>query len=327
MNNNQGIVGIAPNCKIMPIRWDDTTSSDEMADGIEFAVDNGANIISNSWGYKSPNSNFIPPIVWAIQYAIDNNVVVVFSAGNLASHNSCNDNGYVKFPANANIDGLITVGASDRYDNQADYSPTSPLIDIVAPSHRAYPPEDYYPECGGISGETVEMWTLDIPGEAGDNPWKSTGVHPPTTGELLPNSGTNNLSYTGRFGGTSHSCPVVAGVVALLLSKNPSLTPQEVFNVLTNSADKVGGYSYTNGKCDQMGYGRVNAFSALQINVCTTTNLIDQVVATNTTVVDCNVNIQNVGVTGNSKLTIEAENEVIINEDFDVELGSELEIK
>lgn len=169
------------------------------------------------------------------------------------------------------------------------------------------------------------MWTLDIPGDAGYNTWPSTGIHPPATGETLPNTGTNNLSYTGRFGGTSHACPVVAGVAALL-SENPNLTPQEVFNTLTNTADKIGGYTYTDGRCNQTGFGRVNAFNALQA-LCTTTNFVNQTVTTNTTVEDCNVNVQNVDVTNNSKLTIEAENEVIINGEFEVELGSELEIK
>jgi subtilisin family serine protease len=58
MNNNQGIAGIAPNCKIMPLRFDKNTPVYMMADAIEFAVDNGANIISNSWGYGTINTNF-----------------------------------------------------------------------------------------------------------------------------------------------------------------------------------------------------------------------------------------------------------------------------
>lgn len=327
MNNNEGIAGIAPNCRIMPLRWDNNTNSDEMADGIVFAVDNEANIISNSWGYDTPINNFIPAIVAAIQYAINNNVVVVFAAGNTARHNSCNYNGYVTFPANANVNGLLTVGASDRYDKQADYSPTSSLIDIVAPSHRAYPPEVYFPGCGGISGETFEMWTLDIPGNAGYNPWPSTGIHPPATGETLPNTGTNNLSYTGRFGGTSHSCPVVAAVAALLLSVNPNLTPYEVFNILTGSADKIGGYTYTDGRCDQTGFGRVNAFRSVQVALCSTTNFVNQTVTTNTTVNGCNINVQNVRVINNSSLILDAQNETSINGTFEVELGSTLEIR
>jgi len=326
MNNNQGIAGIAPNCRIMPIKIDTTSLTSEVADAIRFAVDNGANIISNSWGYNTSNNNFVPAIVTAIQYAINNNVVVVFSAGNTARHYSCNDNGYVTFPANANVNWLLTVGASDRYDNQADYSPTNSLIDIVAPSHRAYPPESYEDagyDCGGISGETFEMWTIDIAESLGYNTWPYGGIHPPQTREMLPNTGTNHLSYTGRFGGTSHACPVVAGVAALLYSEHPNMTPQQIFDILTGSADKIGGYTYTNGRCNQTGFGRVNAYSALQY--CNTYDFTNQTVTVNTTIEDCNINVQNVEVNNNSKLTIEAEENLIINGEFEAELGSELD--
>ncbi|WP_423126507.1 S8 family serine peptidase [Gaoshiqia sp. Z1-71] len=81
MNNNQGIAGIAPNCRVMPIRIfnsDGTgVSPDRIADAIEFAVDNGANILSNSWGYSSSNQNLHPVIVTAINYALTNNRVVL----------------------------------------------------------------------------------------------------------------------------------------------------------------------------------------------------------------------------------------------------------
>ena len=61
-NNNQGIAGIAPNCRIMPIRVFDSfaigVGPATFADAIEFAVDNGADVISNSWGYNSNNPLF-----------------------------------------------------------------------------------------------------------------------------------------------------------------------------------------------------------------------------------------------------------------------------
>ena len=259
MNNNQGIAGIAPNCRIMPIRIINNDGllviPELVADAIELAVDNGAKILSNSWGYWTNNQNLFPVIVSAINYTLSHNRIVLFAAGNSANH-AANESGYVSFPANVTVPNVITVGASDRNDHQANYSPTSNLIDIVAPSHRAYPNQ--------IAGETYEMWSIDIPGNAGYNPWPAGSYTPPAIGEVLPDTGPDSLAYTARFGGTSHSCPVVAGVAALMLSVNPSLTPTQVFNILTNTADRVGGYTYTNGRSNQMGHGRVNARSAVE---------------------------------------------------------------
>ena len=272
-DNNEGISGIAPNCMIMPIRIavseNQFATNAQVINAIRFAVFHGADILSNSWGFNGINPpNYIPAMVTAIQYAVTSGrggkgCVVVFAAGNTAAHSHSN-NGYIEFPANVNIAGVLTVGASDRNDYQADYSPTgtgggsnNQVIDLVAPSHKAYP-------CY-ISGETFEMWSIDMPGEAGYNQWHDgLGCDvPPTIGEHLPSSGTNYLCYTGRFGGTSFACPVVAGVASLILSTNPNLHQQDVFNILTSSADKIGGYSYVNGISNETGYGRVNAYKAL----------------------------------------------------------------
>lgn len=266
-NNSEGIAGIAPNCKIMPIRIASETqwaSDANTANAITFAKANGAHVISNSWGYFNRfgaelSPNLIPAIVTAISDAVTNGrgglgCIVVFAAGNTANHATGSD-GVVSFPSNVNIPGVITVGASDRYDRQATYSPTTDVaspnnqvIDIVAPSHRAYP--------GQIAGENFEIWSIDIPSNAGYNP-QSSGVYFPATG-------TNHDSYTGRMGGTSAACPQVAAAAALLLSLNPNLTQQQVFNLLTQNADKVGGYTYNaSGFSNELGYGRLNLYRAV----------------------------------------------------------------
>lgn len=258
MNNSQGIAGIAPNCRIMPIRIFDSDEypvvPQSIAEAIEFAVDNGAKILSNSWGFPTILQDWSPAIVSAINYAISNDCVVVFASGNWANHDE-NYLGFVEFPANVDIDGVITVGSSDRYDDQANYSATSTLMDIVAPSSRY--------DLDTKDGESAEMWSIDIPGNSGYNPWPSEFIHPPEEDEEIPSTGYNHQAFTSRFGNTSHSCAVVAGIAALIVSLNPELNSEEVLDILTSTADKVGGFNYTSGRCNEMGYGRVNAYQAV----------------------------------------------------------------
>lgn len=259
-HNNEGIAGIAPNCVIMPIRVAfgiGGNSSADFADAITFASDNGADIISNSWGGGAPSSAIEDAIANAIANGRNGRgVVVVFAAGNFR-----NNSASPSFPASANIDGLICVGASDRNDAQSAYSPSGDALDVVAPSHRAYNSQN--------SNESYEIWTIDIPGFAGYNMVNSGREDNLTAvGSTLPSSGTNFLSYTGRMGGTSSSCPQVAGVAALMLSENPCLTALEVESIIKRNADKVGSFNYNHnsnrpGHSDEMGFGRLNAYRCL----------------------------------------------------------------
>ncbi len=261
-----GISGVAPLCKIMPVRIDYGISTlSDFADAIEFAYKNGANVISNSWGGGTES---LCVIVRAIENAIDSGSIVIFSAGNKAHHMNGYP-GYVVFPGNANIEDLITVGASDRNNQQANYSPTGTEFEIAAPSHRASCwPQD--------STETSEVWTIDIPGIYGNNPWKDYLDDPrynpcddiPPHGERLPSTGSNPLAYTGRMGGTSAAAPQVAGVAALMLSVNSCLVPHQIKDLLQKTADKVGGYNYywnpdAFGHSKELGYGKLNAHKAV----------------------------------------------------------------
>lgn len=148
-NNNEGITGIAPNCKIMPIRVTGVWQVNRIADAMNFAWQHGADILSLSRTYNKTDPNTYPVIRDAIIDATTKGrnglgCIVVNSSGNTANHLTGN-NGAVLFPANVDVAGVLTVGASDRYDLQAQYSPTgnpysseNQIIDIVAPSHRAY---------------------------------------------------------------------------------------------------------------------------------------------------------------------------------------------
>ena len=97
-HNNEGIAGIAPNTKIMPVRISfgqaDATVYEVVATfaaAITFAKYNGADIISNSWGMHFFDQNQFPVMVDAIRDATINGrngkgSVVIFAAGNGANH-------------------------------------------------------------------------------------------------------------------------------------------------------------------------------------------------------------------------------------------------
>ena len=78
---------------------------------------------------------------------------------------------------------------------------------------------------------------------------------------------TLNNQYTSTDG-TSFAAPLTSGVAAVLFSQYPSLTNEQVRFILQDSADKTGPYDYNHdpempGRSLELGYGRVNAHSAL----------------------------------------------------------------
>lgn len=71
----------------------------------------------------------------------------------------------------------------------------------------------------------------------------------------------------------------------------------------------------------------ISAWYAVGVGVCTNEILENTTIITSTTVRGCNIEVENVSVTNGSKLILDSENETTINGPFEVELGSELEIK
>lgn len=77
--------------------------------------------------------------------------------------------------------------------------------------------------------------------------------------------------YQTTFDGTSGASAIVAGVAALLKSKHPCLTRDQIWDILILTADKVGGYDYKHdplrpGHSFELGFGRVNAEAALKFD-------------------------------------------------------------
>ncbi|HEY9807052.1 MAG TPA: proprotein convertase P-domain-containing protein, partial [Candidatus Obscuribacterales bacterium] len=130
-----------------------------------------------------------------------------------------------------------------------------------APSNNA-PPGMWLQETGFVS--TPPEVRVFLPGQS------------VFTVDQLGAAGYDPGDFTGDFGGTSSACPTVAGVAALVLSANPDLTAQEVRQILQQTADKIvdpdpdpqfgfrkGTYE-ANGRSDWFGFGKVNAFRAVQ---------------------------------------------------------------
>ncbi len=90
-----------------------------------------------------------------------------------------------------------------------------------------------------------------------------------------PGSGIWTLDLGGGYttsSGTSFSAPLVSGVVALMLSADPSLSNTEIRQILRDTAVKVGGYDYNwnagmPGHSQELGYGRVDANAAVQASL------------------------------------------------------------
>ena len=70
---------------------------------------------------------------------------------------------------------------------------------------------------------------------------------------------TNTGSGYASVSGTSFSAPLTAGLIGLIWSSNPNLTPDEVEDILKLSCKDLG----SNGVDDTYGYGRINAYDAL----------------------------------------------------------------
>ena len=225
--NFHGGLGVAPNCRLLPVKWQDTITSFSQSQFLALIeyLRPRADVVINSWNVPQ----FVEWPDWvhdALEDAAEsggpsgNGMVWVWSAGN----NNCPIvyEGNVPVPIRmqqhgsglavaessnrfrnpfVEIDGIVHVGAVSSFGKRCHYSNYGHGLDLVAPSGN-------YHSYGR--------------GEA-------AGI------DILAPFRHNRLD---SFTGTSAAAPLVGGVAALLRSANPDLTSKCIVSIMKRTADR-----------------------------------------------------------------------------------------
>ncbi len=205
-NNGFGVSGVDHRCWILTVKVLNEKNQGEpwhLIQGITFAVENGAHVISMSL-VNYPESEGLK---LALQHARESGVVLVACSGNRGA-------GYADlfWPGASPL--CITVGATNAEDLLGSCTATGQALDVVAP------------------GDNVVTVSLD-----------------------------STVDGKETFSCCSSATPIVAGVASLLLAKDPSLSPEDVQNLLQFGADDLGDPGWD----PNFGWGRVNARRSLQL--------------------------------------------------------------
>lgn len=125
-NNGFGMVGVAPKAKIMPVKALNDAGGGELSnvvDGIMWAADNNADIITMSLGSPSPAA----PLENAINYAASKGCIIFCAAGNSGPAKD------IMYPAKYNH--TIAIGAIDENLERTDFTCSGDSLDFLAPGH------------------------------------------------------------------------------------------------------------------------------------------------------------------------------------------------
>lgn len=202
-DNGEGSAGVAPDAQVLPIKFvgDADATLFDIHDAFVYAVDEGAGVLSNSWGFSAQGCAEVPLpglIIEALEY-----VETEGRDGRGAAFAMSYGNGGCDASADQwhEYETIITVGASTDLDRKVGYSNYGSGADIMG--------------FGGGDGRPG-LVTTDVTGEGG----------------------YTDGAYWDGGSGTSSACASVAGVLALAFESNPRLTASQAREALCETATR-----------------------------------------------------------------------------------------
>lgn len=240
--------GIAPDATLMTVKvatGEGVTSLEYMTTGIEFAVENGADVMSISIGWQNPEMSVSTSFRKMFENTLELGVLSSVAAGNdkdelmfypvpknINSPGNCPP-AWIHPDQESNaggLSGIISVGAIENNDAAADFSSKGPVT-WQDSKWGDYP---YNPGIGLIRPD------ISAPGV-----------------EIVSLSHNDYDGYI-KLSGTSMATPCIAGVIALLLEKNPDFTPSDLCRLIETTAVKL-----SDTKSNTTGSGCVDALAAV----------------------------------------------------------------
>ena len=242
------VTGVAPDATLMTVKVVNRTGGGtpaQMMSGVEFAVENGADVLSMSLGFK--RSQISDADIELLRRTFENTLLlgvpVCAAAGNDGNSYGAPDN--VDFPAACpppylhpdqmvNAGGLtsvICVGSVNVNDEYVSSSSQGPVT-WQGTSFCDYP----------YDAEQIGLIRPDIS----------------APGDLIYSLKHDENDKYKYMSGTSQATPCVAGVIALMLEKNPDLTPAQICEIIETTAKKL-----TAEKSNLTGSGRIDALAAV----------------------------------------------------------------
>ena len=246
-NNNLGVLGVANNVSIMAIRVVPTGDErdKDVANGIRYAVDNGAKVINMSFGKSYKWDKKV--VDEAVKYAERSGVLLVHAAGNDNQNNDIEENFPNKFYESAEAEAYKIA---HKKPSLADFTPPKPMAQnngmgmrpsVASPSVIKPAPIDsakyQLPHASNWIEVGASAYKDDDNLKADFSNYGKYTVDVFAPGFLI-NSTVPGDKYE-ELDGTSMASPVVSGLAALILSYYPYLQPAQVREIIMKSVTKV----------------------------------------------------------------------------------------